>query len=165
MIIVNGDPKTDKLLLSVDRREEAFKSIYNMGLLLDIQNFSISICHVAGCADKKGENVDDFQCNSTGHDCPLRDVECICPSIGSMKDCLVDSGILSEKISDLIVGAKNPVDSTLELSYEKQIGSIVVGPSGHCAVFGRSHFRPLQPENVKENGKCGAMGRELIILL
>jgi hypothetical protein len=98
-----------------------------MSLLLDIQNFSISICHVARCADKKGENVDDFQCNSTGHDCPLRDVECICPSIGSMKDCLVDSGILSEKISDLIVGAKNSVDSTLELSYEKQIGSIVVG--------------------------------------
>lgn len=44
-----------------------------------------------------------------------------------MKDCLVDSGILSEKISDLIVGAKNPVDSTLELSREKQIGSVIVG--------------------------------------
>jgi nucleotide-binding universal stress UspA family protein len=127
LIIVDGDPKTDKLLLSVDRKEEAFKSIYNIGVLLDIQNFSIAICHVARCAAKKNENLDDFECNSTEHDCPLRDVECICPSIGSMKECLVDSGILSEKISDLIVGAKNPVDSTLELSREKQIGSIIVG--------------------------------------
>ena len=118
LIIVDGDPNTDKLLLSVDRKEEAFKSIYNIGVLLDIQNFSIAICHVARCAAKKNESLDDFECNSTEHDCPLRDVECICPSIGSMKECLVDSGILSEKISDLIVGAKNPVDSTLELSRE-----------------------------------------------
>lgn len=127
LIIVDGDPKTDKLLLSVDQKEEAFKSIFNIGVLLDIQNFSIAICHVARCAAKKGENPDDFYCNFLKHDCPLRDVECICPSIGSMKDCLVDSGILSENISDLIVGAKNPVDSTLEMAHEKQFGSIIVG--------------------------------------
>lgn len=127
LIIVDGDPETEKLLLSVDLKEEAFKSIYNIGVLLDIQNFSIAICHVARCAAQKGENMDDFYCNFLKHDCPLRDVECICPSIGSMKDCLVDSGILSEKVSDLIVGAKNPVDATLEMAREKQFGSIIVG--------------------------------------
>ncbi len=126
LIIVDGDPKTDKLLVSVDRREEAFRSIYSIGALLDIQNFSIAICHVARCAAKKNEAV-DFNCKNSDHDCPLRDVECICPSIESMKECLVDSGILSDKISDLIVEAANPVDSTLELSKDKQIGSIIVG--------------------------------------
>jgi nucleotide-binding universal stress UspA family protein len=127
LIIVDGDPKTDKLLVSVDRREEAFKSIYSIGALLDIQNFSIAICHVARCAAKQHESSENFSCKDSEHDCPLRDVECICPSIESMKECLVDSGILSDKISDLIVEASNPVNSTLELSQEKQIGSIIVG--------------------------------------
>jgi nucleotide-binding universal stress UspA family protein len=127
LIIVDGDPKTDKLLLSVDRREEAFRSIYSIGALLDIQNFSIAICHVARCAAKKNEAVENIDCRESEHVCPLRDVECICPSIGSMKECLVDSGILLEKISDLVVEAANPVESTLELSRKEQIGSIIVG--------------------------------------
>ncbi|MBC2714449.1 MAG: universal stress protein [Desulfobacteraceae bacterium] len=127
LIIVDGAPGTDKLLLSVDRREEAFKSIYSIGALLDIQNFSIAICHVARCAAKKIESADDFEYNSTEHDCPLRDVECICPSIGSMKECLIDSGILSSKITDLVVSGANPVSSTLELTQAKQFGSIIVG--------------------------------------
>jgi nucleotide-binding universal stress UspA family protein len=127
LIIVDGEPNTDKFLVSVDRREEAFNSIYNIGALLDIQNFSIAICHVARCAAKKHDTSESFSCKDSEHNCPLRDVECICPSIDSMKECLVDSGILSDKISDLIVEASNPVESTLELSREKQIGSIVVG--------------------------------------
>lgn len=127
LIIVDGIPETGHLLLSVDRREEAFKSLYNIGALLDIQNFSIAICHVARCAAKKSDHPEDSKIDCTEHDCPLRDVECICPSIGSMKECLVDSGILSENITDLVVGGANPVDSTLGLSREKGIGSIVVG--------------------------------------
>jgi len=127
LIIVDGDPEADKLLVSVDRREEAFKSIYSIGALLDIEKFSIAICHVARCAAKQYDTSENFSCKDSDHDCPLRDVECICPSIESMKECLVDSGILSDKISDLIVEASNPVESTLELSKNKQIGSIVVG--------------------------------------
>ncbi len=127
LIIVDGDPKIDKLLVSVDLREEAFKSIYSIGSLLDIQNFSIAICHVARCAAKKNESEEKFNYKESEHDCPLREVECICPSIDSMKECLVDSGILLEKISDLIVEAADPVDSTLELSRTEQIGSIIVG--------------------------------------
>ena len=127
LIIVDGEPGTDKLLLSVDRKVEAFKSIYSIGALLDIQNFSITICHVARCAAKKNESTEDFEYDTTEHDCPLRDVECICPSIGSMKECLIDSGILSSKITDLVVGGANPVSSTLELAHAKQFGSIIVG--------------------------------------
>jgi len=127
LIIVDGEPGTDKLLLSVDRKVEAFKSIYSIGALLDIQNFSITICHVARCAAKNNESTEDFEYDTTEHDCPLRDVECICPSIGSMKECLIDSGILSSKIKDLVVGGANPVASTLELTQAKHFGSIIVG--------------------------------------
>ncbi len=127
LIIVDGDPKTDKLLVSVDRREEAFKCIYSIGALLDIENLDIAICHVARCAVKQNDDSENFDCKESEHDCPLRDVECICPSIDNMKQCLVDAGILSEKISDLIVEADNPVESTLELSRAYQIGSIIVG--------------------------------------
>ena len=126
LIIVDGDPETDKILISVDRREEAFKCIYSIGTLLDIQNFSIAICHVARCAARK-DAPENFDCRDGDHNCPLRDVECICPSIDSMKECLVDSGILMEKISDLILEASNPVDSTLEMSKKKDIGSVIVG--------------------------------------
>lgn len=126
LVIVDGKPGTGKLLISVDLREEAFKCIYSIGALLDIQNFSIAICHVARCAARKNA-PENFSCKNGEHDCPLRDVECICPSIDSMKECLVESGILSSKISDLIVEAANPVDSTLELSRKQQIGSIIVG--------------------------------------
>ncbi|MEZ4550160.1 MAG: universal stress protein [Desulfobacterales bacterium] len=126
LVIVDGKPRTGKLLISVDLREEAFKCIYSIGALLDIQNFYIAICHVARCAARKNA-PENFSCRDGEHTCPLRDVECICPSIDSMKECLVESGILSSKISDLIVEAANPVDSTLELSRKQQIGSIVVG--------------------------------------
>lgn len=127
LIIVDGDPKTDKIIISVDRREEAFKCIHYIGALLDIEKVNIAICHVARCAAKKDEADEHFDCKESEHDCPLRDVECICPSIDNMKECLVESGILSEKISDLIVEADNPVESTLELSRSYQIGTIVVG--------------------------------------
>jgi len=127
LIIVDGEPKTGKLLISVDRREEAFKCIYSIGALLDIENFAISICHVARCASMQEDDSKTFDCKDSEHDCPLRDVECICPSIDSMKQCLMDSGILSDKISDLILEADNPVKSTLELSRTNQIGSIIVG--------------------------------------
>lgn len=126
LIIVDGNPKTEKLLISVDLREEAFKCIFNIGALLDIQNFNIAICHVARCSARKNM-PENFSCKDSEHDCPLRDVECICPSIDSMKECLIESGILSNKISDLIVEADNPVDSTLKLAQKQKIGSIVVG--------------------------------------
>lgn len=127
LIIVDGTPECEHLLLSVDRREEAFKSIFNIGALLDIQNFTIAISHVARCAARKSDSQGEPEIDCSEHDCPLRDVECICPSISSMKECLVDSGILSENISDLVVSGANPVDSTLKMSREKQIGSIIVG--------------------------------------
>ncbi len=154
LIIVDGDPQADKLLVSVDRREEAFRSIYSIGALLDIEKFNIAICHVARCAAKKNGASENFNCKDSDHPCPLRDVDCICPSINNMKKCLVDSGILSEKISDLIVEAANPVESTLELSKAKQIGSIIVGrraivPFVEEAISGRYSQKMLKKmENV-----------------
>ncbi len=127
LIIVDGEPKTDKLLVSVDLREEAFKCIYSIGVLLDIEKFNIAICHVARCAAKKHDGGEHFDCKEGEHGCPLRDVECICPSIDNMKQCLVDGGILSDNISDLILEATKPVESALELSRKEQIGSIIVG--------------------------------------
>ncbi len=127
LVIVDGEPKTGKLLISVDLREEAFRCIYSIGELLEIQNFTIAICHVARCAAMKNA-PETFTPHRDGeHICPLRDVECICPSIDKMKECLEEAGILSESISDLILESSNPVDSTLDLSREQQIGSIVVG--------------------------------------
>lgn len=127
LIIVDGSPETEHLLLSVDLREEAFKCIYKIGSLLDIQNFSIAICHVARCAAKKSDRPEDSSIDCTEHRCPLRDVDCICPSIASMKECLIDSGILSENVTDLVMGASDAVGMTLELAREKEVGTIIVG--------------------------------------
>ncbi|MGB9498649.1 MAG: universal stress protein [Dissulfuribacterales bacterium] len=127
LIIVAGDPLPYKILLSVDRREEAFRSINCIAALLDIQKFNIAISHIARCElTQKG-----FHRKSTSdgekYMCPLRDVECICPSIDSMKKCLVEEGILSDHLTDMVVEDKNAVAATLALIRSKKFGSIVVG--------------------------------------
>ncbi|RJP90544.1 MAG: universal stress protein [Desulfobacteraceae bacterium] len=127
LIIVDGNPRTDKMMLSIDRQEEAFKSISCIATLLDIQKFKIAISHVAMCGTQQGDQPSEPSISDEKHMCPLRDVECICPSIENMRKCFEDAGILSEHLTDIVVKDDNPVAATLELLRINQFGSIVVG--------------------------------------
>jgi len=127
LIIVDGAPRTDKLLLTIDRQTEAFKSLDCISALLDIQKMNISICHVAKCALKQDAGLKEITVIDDHYMCPLHNVECICPSIEKMKKCLEDEGIIAEHLSEDIIDGDNPVASIIEFSRFNQFGSIVVG--------------------------------------
>ncbi|MFZ2633329.1 MAG: universal stress protein [Desulfosalsimonadaceae bacterium] len=127
LIIVDGSPRTDKLLLSIDQPEEAFKCVECIASLLDIRKFKIAISHIARCALAPTDTPKEQTATDEKRMCVLRDVECICPSIDSMKKCFEEEGILAEQLSDMVVNSDNPVAASLELMQSHQFGSIVVG--------------------------------------
>ena len=126
LVIVDGSPRTDTLLLSIDRQEEAFKSIECMASLLDIRRFKIAISHIARCTMERKETAGKTDLHEHRM-CVLRDAECICPSIDDMKRCFKDEGILADHLSDLVVQNDNPVAATLALMKSNRFGSLVVG--------------------------------------